>query len=321
MAAAALAGVVGRLLSGAVAASYELDVSGRSHWLRRLLPAKAGVSVTGRIALSGDPSSGDAKSDKTLVLVAHHDAAHNGIVWHRRTVALNRMLSERTGETMPTHLPALMAMAANILPMRSIRVSAQFFLGVVALAAIQSMRSYTTPGASDNATGVAAALEVADRLRSRHLPDMEVVLVFPGGEEVGNTGMRAWAHRYAKQFDPARTLVVGLDSLGSGGHLVVARREGLSGRMDPHDVQFASRVATSAGITLKTVSFPNVCDTTIARNKGLRAISLLSYESGWIRNLHLSTDTIENVRWNTVRDAVNLTERLALAWADRCPDE
>jgi hypothetical protein len=86
--------------------------------------------------------------------------------------------------------------------------------------------------------------------------------------------------------------------------------------MDPRDVQFASSVASSAAIALKAVSFPNVCDTTIARHKGLHAISLLSYQRGWIRNLHLRTDTVDEVQWNTVHDAVHLTERLALAWAD-----
>src|SRR3979490_415454 len=94
-------------------------------------------------------------------------------------------------------------------------------------------------------------------------------------------------------LDPNRTLVIGRDSLGSGGQLVVARREGLTGRMDARDLEFACSVASSAGITLKTVSFPNVCDTTIARHKGLHAISLLSYQSGWIRNLHLRTDTVD----------------------------
>jgi Zn-dependent M28 family amino/carboxypeptidase len=160
-------------------------------------------------------------------------------------------------------------------------------------------------------------LEIAKRMQTRHQPNMDVLLVFPGGEEAGNTGMRAWAGRSAGGLDPDRTLVVGLDSLGSGGHLVVARREGVTGWMDARDVQLASSVASSSGIRLKTVSFPNVCDTTIARHKGLHAISLLSYESGWIRNLHMRTDTVDEVQWNTVRDAVNLTERLALAWADR----
>jgi len=214
MAAGAMPGIIGRLLAAAVAASYELDVSGRSHWLRRLLPAKTGVSVTGCI-----PLPGGAKPDKTLVLVAHHDAAHNGIVWHRRTVALNRLLSRRTGETMPTHAPALVAMAANMAPMWPVRVAAQFILGGILLAAIQSMRSYTTPGANDNATGVATVLEVANRLRSQQQSSMEVLLVFPGGEEAGNTGMRAWASQYARHLDTTpwssvltRWAVVGISS-------------------------------------------------------------------------------------------------------------
>ena len=86
-----------------------------------------------------------SKASRTLVLVAHHDAAHNGMVWHPRTVALNRMLSKRTGETMPTHAPVLAAMAAQTLPVRAVRVAAQYILAAAALAMIQSARSYTTP--------------------------------------------------------------------------------------------------------------------------------------------------------------------------------
>jgi hypothetical protein len=47
----------------------------------------------------------------------------------------------------------------------------------------------------------------------------------------------------------------------------------------------------------------------------MHAISLLSYDDGWIRNLHLKSDTVDQIGWNTVRDAVTLTERLAWAWA------
>jgi Zn-dependent M28 family amino/carboxypeptidase len=153
-------------------------------------------------------------------------------------------------------------------------------------------------------------------LRRQHpLRETEVLLVFPGGEEVGNTGMRAWVRSNSRRLDPASTLVINLDSVGSGGHLVVARREGLSGRLDPKDVELVSNVAFAAGIMLRTVTFPNVCDTSMARYKGMHAISLLSYEGGWIRNLHLRSDTVDQVRWNTVEDAVRLTEKLALAWS------
>lgn len=308
MVAGALPGRLGRLLGAAITASYELDVSGRNQWIRRLLPAGRGTSVTAHIPATG-------KGNRTLVLVAHHDAAHNGVVWHPRTVALNRMWSRRTGETMPTHFPALIAVAATALPLRWARIAAQFVIGIAGLASIQSMRSYTTPGANDNASGVATVLEVANRLRERPLPDTDVLLVFPGGEEVGNAGMRAWIKGYGRRLDPARTLVINLDSLGSGGYLVAARREGLTGRLAPADVELATNVASSAGIDLHVVSFPNTCDTSIARYEGMHAISLLSYDDGWIRNLHLKSDTVDQIGWNTVRDAVTLTERLAWAWA------
>jgi Zn-dependent M28 family amino/carboxypeptidase len=206
-------------------------------------------------------------------------------------------------------------MAATAVPLRSARIAGQFLIGIAGLASIQSMRSYTTPGANDNATGVATVLELASRLREDRLPGTEVLLVFPGGEEVGNAGMRAWIKGDGRRLDAARTLVINLDSLGSGGYLVAARREGLTGRLASGDTELAMNVASSVGIDLRVVSFPNTCDTSIARHTGMHAISLLSYEDGWIRNLHLKSDTVDQIGWNTVRDAVTLTEQLAWAWA------
>lgn len=307
MAAGLVPGLFGRLLALAISTSYELDISGRNHWLRRLLSAGQGVSVTARI-----PAAGDVR--RTLVLVAHHDAAHNGVVWHPRTVALNRMWSRRTGNTMPTHLPALVAMVLTAFPLRPIRIAAQVVLAIAACVSVQSMRSYTTPGANDNATGVSVVLELATFLRRSPLPHTEVLLVFPGGEEVGSAGMRAWVKSFSQQLDSDHTLVINLDSLGSGGHLVVARREALTGRLASSDVQFAKNVATSAGIDVRVVSVPNVCDSSIARHEGMHAISLLSYADGWIRNLHMKSDTVDRIGWSTVCEAVTLTGKLASAW-------
>lgn len=306
VAASLVPGVPGRSAALAIATSYELDVGGRSHWLRRVLPAGRGVSVSARVPANGRPR-------RTLVLIAHHDAAHNGLVWHPKTVALNRSRSRRTGRSLPSHAPVLVAMLATALPRVGVRRAARLLLAGFGLAMIQSMRSPTTPGANDNATGVAAALELTRRLRAAPLADTEVIVLLPGGEEAGNVGMRAWARRQTR-FDPARTLAIGLDSLGSGEHLVVARREGLTGRMADRDIATAQRIAAQAGIALPAVDFANVCDTTVAKQIGMRAISLLSYDRGWIRHLHLKSDTVDAVGWNTVTDAVDITERLARAW-------
>ena len=306
VAASAASGVWARCASAAIALSYELEVSGRNQWLRRVLPAGRGASVSARVPAVG-------RAHRTLVLIAHHDAAHNGLVWHPKTVALNRFRSQRTGRAVPSHAPVLLAMLVSALPHARLRLAARLTLGGAGLVMIQSMHSPTTPGANDNATGVAAAIELARRLRAAPLADTEAIILCPGGEEAGNVGMRAWARRQAR-FEPDHTLAIGLDSLGSGGQLVVARREGLTGWMADRDIAAAQRIAAEASVDLPAVTFANVCDTTIAKQAGMRAISLLSYDRGWIRNLHTRSDAAEVVGWNTVVDAVDLTERIARAW-------
>ncbi|MGW6426271.1 M28 family metallopeptidase [Nocardia sp. NPDC055053] len=302
-----LPGRIGRALSLAAAVSYELEVSGRWQWIRRVLPSRPGASVSARLPAAGLPS-------RTLVLVAHHDAAHNGIVWHPRVVAVNRRWSSRTGRSMPSHLVPLAAMLAAAVPVVPVRRAAAIVLGIASLAMTQSMRSYTTPGANDNATGVAAVLETVRHLRAQPLADTEVIVVFPGGEEAGNQGMRQWVADNRGLRGSGRTLVVNLDSLGSGGHLVLARREGLTSFAARRDVDTVTQIANEAGIELRAVDFPNVCDAAVARHAGMRAISVLSYADGWVEHLHQRSDTADAVGWNTVRAAVTLTEHIARAW-------
>ncbi|MFD9547456.1 M28 family peptidase [Nocardia salmonicida] len=302
-----LPGRIARLASAGVAVSYELDVSGRNHWLRRLLPAGNGVSVSARIDALTSPRH-------TLVLVAHHDAAHNGVLWQPPATAISRMLGRHTGSNLPSHALSLVALISSVLPFRATRYATRAVLVVAALLMIQSVRSYTTPGAGDNASGVAVILELARRLQKNPLPYTEVLLVFPGGEEAGNTGMRAWLRGALPQLAPETTLVVNLDAVGSGGRLAVAKREGLTGFFAGRDVALACRAAADEAIELMPVAIPNCTDAVIAELAGLRTISLLSYEDGWISNLHLDSDTVENMDWNTTQDAVALTERLADRW-------
>jgi Iap family predicted aminopeptidase len=182
---------------------------------------------------------------------------------------------------------------------------------------IQSMRSSTTPGANDNASGVAGALELTRRLIRHPAPNTEVLVVFPGGEEVGNSGMRAWMRAVGRNLDPATTLVVNLDAIGSDGQLAVSCREGLSTSFDDADVQRALDAAHQEGLPLEVAGIPNSTDAVLTRHARLRTISLLSIADGWISNLHQHTDTAEQVNWRTVEDAVRLVERIAVNWAEQ----
>lgn len=256
------------------------------------------------------PPAGEVR--QTLVLVAHHDAAHTGLVWRPWAVAASRSRSRRNGRAIPSHAVPLAALTAMVLPVPAARGAAAAVLGLSGLLVIDSMRSATAPGANDNATGVAAVLELARRLHEEPLANTAVRLVFPGGEEAGNQGMLAWMR--SAELAPETTFVINLDALGSGGRLAVSRSEGLTGRHAARDVALAHELAADCGIDLDTVTCPNITDATIARHAGLRTISLLSVEDGWISNLHQRSDTPDNVRFNTVEDAVVLTERIAATW-------
>jgi peptidase M28-like protein len=308
LAASWVRGRVGRLLGALVAVSYELDVSTRSHWLRRLLPGRTGYSVEARI-------SSAVPARRTLVLVAHHDAAHTGLVWHPIASAANRRRSARTGRAYPSHAVPLIGLAAKSARSRLLRVPARALLAVSALLSGQAALSPTAPGANDNATGVAAVLELARRFAKKPLPGVDVAIVSPGGEEAGSVGMRAWMRDSGRSLERRSTLVVNLDAIGSGGHLVVSRREGLTGWFGSGDVDLSQRGARAAGLPApRVVTFPNVTDAFVARQAGLRAVSILSYDDGWISNLHMPSDTAENVAWSTVDEAIALTEGMVEAW-------
>lgn len=304
---AALPHPVARWLGAAVAASYELEVSGRLQWVRRLLPARRGVSVWARIPATGN-------SRRTLVLCAHHDAAHMGAVWHPNAVAASRRLAAATGHALPSHTIPLAALAAAAIPSRRARVAAGTALAVSATLMVQSMRSGTAPGANDNASGVAAVLELAGQFVSSPLPETTVLIVFPGGEEAGNTGIRDWLHRHRRQLDPEHTLVINLDSVGSRGPMVVSAREALTNTLSADAVERAHRAAADLGLGLEQVSFPNATDAAVMTNAGLPAVSLLSVEDGWVSHLHRPSDTVDNVDWTTVSDAVRLAGQIARTW-------
>lgn len=79
-----------------------------------------------------------------------------------------------------------------------------------------------TNGASDNATGVVAAVETADRLRkaaqSGALPGTLVEVVLPSAEEVGMLGALAYLkkNRVNWPLTGDKTIVINFDTLGAG---------------------------------------------------------------------------------------------------------
>jgi hypothetical protein len=175
------------------------------------------------------------------------------------------------------------------------------------------------PGASDNATGVAAVLALVERFAAEPLEGAEVLAVLTGCEESGMGGMAAWMRAEGTALDPATTLVLGLDTLGAG-EPIVLRAEGplWPERYRVADLDWADRGARRAGQSPpRRFRIGGWTDPILAVHAGLPTISLLSVRGSMFTNYHVPTDTPERVDWKCVGACFDLAAGIALAWAEQ----
>jgi Peptidase family M28 len=298
--AAGLAAALGRrrALAAAALASFELEYSGRRQWLRRWLPSSEGTNVVGRLPARGNRT-------RTLVLVAHHDAAHTGLMWDPRLSRAGDRAAARSGRRASLALLPELALAAAALGLRRVPAAV---LGLSVALSLDQARSPTVPGANDNASGVAAALALAGRLAPERPDGLEVIVLFPGCEESGMGGMAAWIREHGRSLDKATTLVLGLDTVGSGEPVVLEAEGGLwPVRYRDEDVARAEREG------LRRWRLGAWTDPVLARLAGLPAISILSVRDGGFPNYHLPSDTPDKVDLACVERCLDAAHALALA--------
>jgi hypothetical protein len=286
-----------RVLAAAALASFELEYSGRAQWLRRLLPAAAAANVVARLPARG-------RRRRTVVLVAHHDAAHTGLMWHPRLTGPGDRAAARTGRRASFALLPELALVAAALGLR--RAPAAVLAAALALALDQA-RAPIVPGANDNASGVAAVLELVRRLAHERPDDLELIALFPGCEESGMGGMAAWLRGAGRALDAPTTLCIGLDTVGSGEPVVLEAEGGI------WPVRYgAAEVARAAAHGLRRWRIGGWTDPALARLAGLRAISILSVRGGGFPEYHLPTDTPDKVDLDCVQRCVDAAAALAL---------
>ncbi len=305
--AARLGGARGGLLGLAALASLELEASGRRQWLRRLLPAEEGANVVGRL-----PAAGERRA--TLVLVAHHDAARTGLVWHPAVAEAGSTRRLRTRRIDGFMWPTAAGLALAAMPWRAARIAGAALCAGSVAADLDVARGDTVPGASDNATGVAVVLDLVRALASERPAGLETLVVFPGCEESGMGGMAAFLRAHRAALDPERTLVLGLDTLGAGAPILAAA-EGtiLTHRYAEGDLALADRGAARAGHPIpQRWRIGGWTDPVLARFAGLPALSLLSIgPRGTFTDYHRPTDTADRVDWGSVLACAEIAAGIA----------
>jgi Peptidase family M28 len=277
--------------------------------LRRALPKRTTYNVVCEL--------GPAKAERTIVLIAHHDAAHSGLVFHPEIPKIADRLGLIEGQdTSPMLMapvvggPILAGLGA--LSGRRLLAKLGIFLGLGSAAAMADIGlRETVPGANDNGTAVVALLALAKRLVEEPTNEIRVILLSVGAEESFSEGIKAFGERHFADLPRDSTFFLCLESLGSP-HLLVLRGEGF---LKMHEyprrsLELIDGLAEELGIWL----YPN-----LRLHNGTDGLEPLAagYETAALcacnelkqpAFYHWPNDIADNVDFDTVADGIRLSE-------------
>jgi hypothetical protein len=301
--------MLGGALASAAAAGMASDFPPGKRRLRKLLPRRTTCNVLCEL--------GPAEAERTIVLIAHHDAAHSGLVFHPELPEIaNRLGLIESSDTSPPLMapvvggPLLAALGALTGRRLLSKLGVLLGLGSAAAMAEIGLRD-VVPGANDNGTAVIALLALAERLLAEPTENLRVILLSVGSEESFSEGIKAFGERHFPDLSQESTFFLCLETLGSP-HLLVLRGEGfLRMREYPsRSLAMMDGLAEELGIRL----FPNLR----LRNgtDGLEPLAA-GYETAVLAsctdlkqpaNYHWWHDLAKNVDFATVADGIRLSE-------------
>jgi type IV secretory pathway VirB2 component (pilin) len=299
---ATAAPLAGAIVAGVVLVAAVTDLGGRVHIGRLLTARRASQNVTSRE---------DGGRPGTLVLVAHYDAARTGYVYGRtaeRRASLGRLLHRSIGPFEPIVLALAVVTACAILRAAGVDplgvAIAQFVATILLIfaapALVDIVLSDTVPGASDNASGVATVLRLAERYGD-DLEHFDVWVLFTGAEEALAEGMREWLRRHRRELDPTSTVFLNVDTVGAG-TVRYTRRVGplLGAALHPRLLALCDRIASEDAergrYEARRIVMRSIDDSLAARRARFPTISVSCREANdHPANLHRETDTPDRI--------------------------
>jgi hypothetical protein len=303
-------GMAAAAAAGAAAIDDLPPLGGRR--LRSLLPKGERTQVLARL--------GPEAAERTVVLSAHHDAAHCGLIFNPEIPeAIERrfpgLISGGPTTSPPliggpvAAIPSAIALGAAAGSRRLTQAGTIAALGALAVLADIGRRG-VSPGANDNGTGVVALLAIARALAERP-PENLRVLLLSTSEEATCDGMQAWFRRSAPTLPREDAFFICLETLGSP-HLLVLRGEGMVRVREypARSLALMDGLAEELGIPLfPNLRLMNATDGVIPLAHGYECATLCSCtDLKQAANYHWPTDTPDNVDYETLADAIRLTD-------------
>ena len=315
-------GSIPRLIGTAVvlfaAISAFGDLSGKFYLVRRL---------TGRRASQNVVSREDTGKPGTLVLVAHYDSARSGAVFSdramRRRARLGRLIRRPIGPFEPLFwsiMAVLACCAIRLTGVEGIALNAvQFVPTIVLIVAVPLLAdiilSPIVPGASDNASGVATVLKLADRYTD-DLVDFDLWVLLTGAQESMQLGMSAFLKRHKHELDRATTVFLCVDNVGHG-DIRYTTKEGyvIAYAYHPDLVRLCEELrdedAEEPYYRVRPIVSRSGTDAQRARAKGYPAIAIgATNELGYAPHYHQPSDTPDTLDEDTLRRAYDFCSEL-----------
>ena len=305
------------VLGAAAAAAIADDASNGTRVWRKLLGRR---KRTWNVVAT----AGDGAAARTLVVLAHHDAAPTGRMFDptfqrwlaRRFPELIQRSDTSPGLWWPVvGGPALAAVGALTGSRTVARAGAALSALTVALG-FDIARDRIVPGANDNLSAVAALVSLAERLNPEPVDGIRVLLVSCGAEEVLQGGIYGFADRHFPSLSRDQTWFLNLDTIGSP-ELFMLEGEGCFVMEDYPSPEFRDVVARAAerttGPLRRGVRSRASTDSVIPSRAGYPVATLASWEpdTKLLSNYHLMSDTPENLNLDTVARAVTVAYAVA----------
>ena len=257
--------VVGAALALAAFLLTLLDASGTLPTTRRLLGRRASQNVV---------SWGDREAPGALVVVAHYDSGRGGLVrrdaWRRRLASVGP-LSPFLWSLVAVLACCLVRLAGvedtwlsvvQFVPTVVLIVSFALLLDV-AMATVQQ-------GENDNASGVALALRLAERV-DPELFGVHVLLT--GSQKALAEGMRSFVRAHGGELTSERTVVLNLDEVGDGSPRYT-RREGALPALRSHPQVVRLAADSAKDVPARPFSNRVPSDGFAARSAGIASLTV-----------------------------------------------
>ena len=277
----------------------------RPSWLLRLPPLVKSQNIIGRLShLATHPK---------LVLMAHYDSAPVSLLYRRQTKD-----SFRNSIRLSMVLIALAVPVAVLnyywpnnpyLLIIRILLTIYFVLQAV-LGTIDYFRKGFTNGASDNATGVVAAIATAIRLKDQ-TPNLTVEVVLTSAEEAGMIGAYYYWKEKCQAIPPA--YVINFDTLGNGslkiitksGSMTTFRYDNVVTQTAQQIIQTDNRFSNVQTGSWHTADF----DSAWFVQNGVPCVTLAALDAdGLMPNIHRPEDILDHVDTRPMIQAIELAE-------------